>query len=580
VSPQALARTWRPKSFDAVVGQDHVVKGLTYALLHDRLHHAYLFTGSQGVGKTTLARIFAKCLSCEAGVSPHPCGTCSACLQIDQGSFFDLIEIDAASRTKVEDTRELLDNVQYAPTVGRFKIYLIDEVHMLSTHSFNALLKTLEEPPSHVKFLLATTDPQKLPVTVLSRCLQYHLRTLTHPQLLGHLKEVAQKEGISFHLEALSIIAFAAKGSARDGLSLLDQAIGFSGGDLREDLVSQMLGVIPQGRLYELAEGLASGDANATLLKVDALKESWIDFDHLLKEFARFWQECALAQVIHRSSSEHFDVQKIHEIASALDPIKIQFFYQICLSMQAELSYSPDPFSGFEMAILRMFAFRRLENLPRSISSEERLITKGLAQPKEAVTQHKSVGMALNRPVSRQELREEKSQNFKPELRDKDSNNQARDDGALSSSRENMQKSLFTQEDLKADWRKFVESLKLDGIVRQVAVHTSFLSWTEQPQGLKVFLAVDRKNEGLLSEKIIHRLASSIGMGLSQKVVLEITASDAQALNTPAKQVENESVKREEFAHQTLLSDVCVHEIQEAFSAQVDTKTVELIRKQ
>jgi DNA polymerase-3 subunit gamma/tau len=580
VSLQALARTWRPKNFDAVVGQEHVVKGLTYALLHDRLHHAYLFTGSQGVGKTTLARIFAKCLSCEKGISPHPCGSCSVCLQIDQGSFFDLIEIDAASRTKVEDTRELLDNVQYAPTVGRFKIYLIDEVHMLSTHSFNALLKTLEEPPSHVKFLLATTDPQKLPVTVLSRCLQYHLRTLSHPQLLGHLKEVAEKEGISFESEALSMIAFAAKGSARDGLSLLDQAIGFSGGDLREDLVSQMLGIIPQGRLYELAQGLASGDANATLLKVDALKESWIDFDHLLKEFARFWQECALAQVIDLSSSEHFDVEKIHDIAATVDPIKIQFFYQVCLNMQAELSYSPDPFSGFEMAILRMFAFRRLNNLTLPQTDESPRGDQRIRSKEGSLSVQKNQVESIEGSSFQRESRSEGLRNEKLESRQVTSKSHREEGETLKKLPENTQESLLTEEDLKVDWRKFVDSLKLEGIVRQVAVHTSFLSWIEQPQGLKIFLAVDRKNESLLTEKIIHRLSSSIAIGLRQKVILEIKTSDEKALNTPAKQVENESAKREEFAHQTLLSDVCVQEIQEAFSAQVDTKTVELIRKQ
>ena len=532
MSSQALARTWRPKNFESIVGQEHVVKGLTYALSHNRLHHAYLFTGTRGVGKTTLARIFAKCLSCEKGVSPAPCGICTACTQIDQGSFFDLIEIDAASRTKVEDTRDLLDNVQYAPTVGRFKIYLIDEVHMLSTHSFNALLKTLEEPPSHVKFLLATTDPQKLPVTVLSRCLQYHLRALTHAQLVSHLQDISTKEGVSFNSESLSMIAYSAKGSARDGLSLLDQAISFTGGDLREDLVSQMLGVIPQSRMVELAESVAKGDKERAIAQVDALKESWIDFEGLLKELARFWQECALIQSVRVETSTHFEKAKLLPVAASVDSVKLQFFYEVCVNMQSELAFAPDPFCGFEMAVLRMLMFTRLE----SFHSEPPPQSNYSASPSPPIrsTKEKSI------PAKN---------------------------------------TLVNQLDLKADWKKFIDSLGMEGIVRQVAVNTSVHQVSEHPQGLKISLEVDKKNEGLLTERILHRLAGAIGIGLGQKIFLAVHSTDGRDLKTPAKQLENEVLKREELAHQTIVSDLCVQEIQEAFSAQIDTNTVQLIDK-
>jgi DNA polymerase-3 subunit gamma/tau len=466
VSSQALARQWRPKNFAAIVGQDHVVKGLQYALLHNRLHHAYLFTGTRGVGKTTLARIFAKCLSCEKGVSPTPCGECSACTQIDQGSFLDLIEIDAASRTKVEDTRELLDNVQYAPTLGRFKIYLIDEVHMLSTHSFNALLKTLEEPPAHVKFLLATTDPQKLPITVLSRCLQYHLRALSLPQLMGHLEKVILQEGFSFEPAAISTLALNAKGSARDALSLLDQAIAFTGGDIRADLVCRMVGVVPKELVYALAEAIADEDAPKGLASVDSLKQSWVDFEGLLIELARFWQECALAQVIPLETSEHFELEKIKKVASSIDPIKIQLLYQICLTMQAELSLAPDPFSGFQMAILRMLAFSELEQLENLDKLEP---SEVLEQPKiEKLKERSEISM--------------RSQGVNPRAEQAIPADSKR--GSLEPESQGLSKSAVSAvkkiTDLKNDWKGFIKELPLEGIVRQVATHTKFEKFVEK----------------------------------------------------------------------------------------------------
>jgi DNA polymerase-3 subunit gamma/tau len=562
VSSQALARSWRPKSFDSIVGQEHVVKGLQYALSHNRLHHAYLFTGTRGVGKTTLARIFAKCLSCEKGISPNPCGECGACVQIDQGSFFDLIEIDAASRTKVEDTRELLDNVQYSPTVGRFKIYLIDEVHMLSTHSFNALLKTLEEPPAHVKFLLATTDPQKLPITVLSRCLQYHLRALTTSQLMGHLEQVVAAEGFSFEKEAISVIALSAKGSARDALSLLDQAIAFTGGDVRSDLVCQMLGVVSQELIYQLAEAIAEGDATKGLKAVDSLKESWIDVENLLVELARFWQECALVQAVNVESSEHFELKKIKAIGASTDPIKIQFFYQICLTMQSDLSLAPEPFSGFQMAVLRMLAFSKLENL-------DDILPEAASEP---------VLSNLNKVAMGAKLEPLKA---KPEIEPK------RDLSKIEVPIDPPKNLLKTVKDLENNWKGFIDSLNLEGIVRQVATHTKFEKLMEKvveaSEGKKVsltiFLLVEKTASGLLSERILHRLAAAIELGLGQKVSLVVNSAGNNDLQTPARQIETEILEQGQLANQAIVTDTCVQEIQDAFGAEIDTKTVQLIAK-
>jgi DNA polymerase-3 subunit gamma/tau len=591
VSSQALARQWRPKNFASIVGQEHVVKGLQYALAHNRLHHAYLFTGTRGVGKTTLARIFAKCLSCENGVTPDPCGQCSACLQIDQGSFFDLIEIDAASRTKVEDTRDLLDNVQYAPTVGRFKIYLIDEVHMLSTHSFNALLKTLEEPPSHVKFLLATTDPQKLPITVLSRCLQYHLRALTMPQLTGHLSQIISQEGFSFEPEALSVIALSAKGSARDALSLLDQAIAFTGGDIRTDLVCRMLGVVPQELVYQLAEAISLGDANKGMHSVDLLRESWIDVEGLLLELARFWQEVAVAQVIDLELSEYFDLKKVKLIAASTDPVKVQLFYQVCLTMQSELSLAPDPFSGFQMAILRMLAFSKLEAvLP--FSDENKQNNQKIESPESEGSRSFSLFRSQNQNLHSQAqeiklIRKEGSPARDSNVNENIQNLKINSDGETQKNEEKVLKTpgklKVLKEDLKNNWKNFVEQLAIEGIVRQVATHTKFERMNEKLNGnesvLSIFLLVEKSVEGLLSERIIHRLAGAIELGLGHKVSLVINPSGTANLETPAKQMETELIEQEALAHEMIVSDVYVQELQDAFGAKIDTKTVQLIGK-
>jgi DNA polymerase-3 subunit gamma/tau len=357
MSYQVLARKWRPRTFAELAGQEHVVRALVNALDHDRLHHAFLFTGTRGVGKTTIARILARALNCERGVSSIPCGECDACREIDEGRFVDLIEVDAASRTRVEDTRELLENVQYAPTRGRYKVYLVDEVHMLSTHSFNALLKTLEEPPPHVKFLLATTDPQRLPATVLSRCLQFHLKRLPPALIVEHLSAILGREGVDTEPGAVEPIARAAEGSMRDALSLLDQAIAYGGGTLRTDDVRTMLGTLPRERLIGLVEALAAGDGAGLLGQVEELAEQCADFPGVLAELLVLLHRVALVRQVPEVLDED-DRGAVAALAARLTPEDVQLFYQIALLGRRDLPLAPDPRAGFEMVLLRMLAFR------------------------------------------------------------------------------------------------------------------------------------------------------------------------------------------------------------------------------
>ncbi|MCM8740256.1 DNA polymerase III subunit gamma/tau [Pseudomonas koreensis] len=359
MSYQVLARKWRPRSFREMVGQTHVLKALINALDSQRLHHAYLFTGTRGVGKTTIARIIAKCLNCETGITSSPCGECSVCREIDEGRFVDLIEIDAASRTKVEDTRELLDNVQYAPSRGRFKVYLIDEVHMLSSHSFNALLKTLEEPPPYVKFILATTDPQKLPATILSRCLQFSLKNMTPERVVEHLTHVLTAENVPFEDDALWLLGRAADGSMRDAMSLTDQAIAFGEGKVLAADVRAMLGTLDHGQVYDVLHSLIEGDAKALLEAVRHLAEQGPDWNGVLSEILNVLHRVAIAQALPDGvDNGHGDRDRVLALAQALPAEDVQFYYQMGLIGRRDLPLAPDPRGGFEMVLLRMLAFR------------------------------------------------------------------------------------------------------------------------------------------------------------------------------------------------------------------------------
>lgn len=359
MSYQVLARKWRPKSFASLVGQEHVVRALTHALGEQRLHHAYLFTGTRGVGKTTLARILAKSLNCETGVTATPCGTCSACTEIDAGRFVDLLEVDAATNTRVDEMRQLLENAVYAPTRGRFKVYVIDEVHMLSNSAFNAMLKTLEEPPEHVKFILATTDPQKIPVTVLSRCLQFNLKQMTPPLIAGHLKRILEVEGIAAEPAALNLLSRSASGSMRDALSLLDQAIAHGAGQVDEAQVRDMLGTVDLDYLFAILEALLADDVAAMLAVADDMALRSLSFGVALQELAALLTRVQVAQLAPQTVPEELPERaRLLDVAARFDPEFVQLAYQIAVHGRQELPLAPDEQTGFTMTLLRLHAFR------------------------------------------------------------------------------------------------------------------------------------------------------------------------------------------------------------------------------
>jgi len=369
---QVLARKWRPRVFEEIVGQPHVVTALSNALESKRLHHAYLFTGTRGVGKTTLARILAKAINCETGITAHPCGKCRACTEIDAGRFVDLLEVDAATNTKVDEMRDLLDTAQYMPVAGRFKVYIIDEVHMLSKHAFNSMLKTLEEPPEHVKFILATTDPQRLPVTILSRCLQFNLKPLTPALIAGHLQKVLDAEKIPYEEAALAHLGRAAAGSLRDSLSLLDQAIAHGGGKVTAAQVSDMLGSLGSDLLWPLLERVAEGDGAGTVREAERIAQRSISMDEALEEIAAMLHRVALAQAGVAPAADDPDAQRISALAERLDAGRVQVMYQIAVLGRRDLPLAPDDFAGFSMALLRMISFLQAPGAQRPAGEADR----------------------------------------------------------------------------------------------------------------------------------------------------------------------------------------------------------------
>jgi DNA polymerase-3 subunit gamma/tau len=507
-----LARKWRPRQFEDMVGQEHVLRALVNALDRGRLHHAFLFSGTRGVGKTTVARILAKALNCERGVSSKPCGACTTCLEIDEGRYIDLIEVDAASRTRVDDTRELLDNVQYAPTRGRFKVYLIDEVHMLSTHSFNALLKTLEEPPPHVKFLLATTDPQKLPVTVLSRCLQFNLKRLAPAPIQERLGRIAEAENVPAEPAALRLIALAARGSMRDALSLLDQAIAFCGGNLRAREVQSMLGGIDREDARKLVAALAAGDGAALLAEAARLDESAPDYEIVLDEMAALLQRIAVGQTVPEAIADEEERAALTPLMKALSPEDVQLFYQIAVIGRRDLPLTSDPRVGFEMTLLRMLAFRRDDGQPpaRPAPGEKR-------EPAPKARPRPAAGV-------------------------RDTN----------------------------EWTALVDTLSLTGAARQLAAHCTL----ERRDGSALYLKLDRSHEHLLTAQVQERLRAALDAHFGERVTLRIDVGDP-AGETPAQRDARLMDERRRSAQEAIERDPNVVALQNELGATLLRDSIE-----
>ncbi len=527
----ALARKWRPRTFADVAGQGHVVRALENALNSGKLHHAFLFTGTRGVGKTTIARIFVKALNCEQGVSARPCGQCGSCLAIDQGRFVDFLEVDAASQTGIDNAREMLDNAQYTPAAGRFKVYLIDEVHMLSKPAFNALLKTLEEPPPHVKFLLATTDPQKIPVTVLSRCLQFNLKRLPQATIVERLTRVCASEGIGAEPGAIVRLARAAAGSMRDGLSLLDQALAFGDGSLRDADVAEMLGSLDRARISALVEALAAADAPALLGQVRQLDELAPDYGDVLAGLATLLQQVAVVQVagpgaLDTESGGEDDTEFLLRLAAGMAPETVQLMYQIAVIGRRDLALAPDPRTGFEMALLRMVAFHPERQQP-------------VAPAVHAAGVHAA---GVKRPASPAP--------------------------AAPSTPAPAVTAKVAGGDI-GDWPAFVQTLTLDGAARQLATHCALAA--QSPFEVRLTLA--KRNGHLLTDNLRNRLVAAVQERLGSAVKVQVAIAEA-ATDTPAArqaQTEDEEMR---LARERIAADSNVRQMAELFGAEVIPESI------
>lgn len=531
MSYQVLARKWRPGSFDEIVGQEHVLRAMVNALNQQRLHHAYLFTGTRGVGKTTLARILAKCLNCETGISATPCGKCDACVEISEGRFVDLIEVDAASRTRVDDTRELLDNVQYAPTRGRFKVYLIDEVHMLSSHSFNALLKTLEEPPPHVKFLLATTDPQKLPVTVLSRCLQFNLKRVPELKITDYLQELLGKEKIDFEPAALKHIAHAADGSMRDALSLLDQAIGYGDGRVLDRDVVEMLGSVSSQYLINLMQALIHGDLARVMTLVDELAALAPDYDNILSAMISLLHDLALVQQVPDALSlRGHDVQALSPLASHASPEAIQLYYEIALRARRDLALVPEPRYGLEMALLRMHAFK----------------PEGSESPPQAPT----ISSAPDTPIH---------ESGRPQSQIGPTSNPE------AAAIEQPKAAVTGVAEAPDDWEQIVGQLALAGMSKMFANHCSLLSQDDN----QVVLALSKRHDSLKNETVLAKVETALQSFYQNKALrLKIELQDADP-ESPAARQKRHAAQLQLEAEASIGSDPVVDNLKAQFGAEV-----------
>jgi DNA polymerase-3 subunit gamma/tau len=564
-----LARKWRPKKFSEVVGQQHVLRALINGLDQDRLHHAFLFAGTRGVGKTTLARILAKSLNCEQGVSSTPCGECQSCQEVDAGRFVDLIEVDAASRTKVDDTRELLDNVQYAPSRGRYKVYLIDEVHMLSTSSFNALLKTLEEPPPHVKFLFATTDPQKLPVTILSRCLQFNLRRLELDQISGHLANILQQENIKFESGALTELARSADGSMRDALSLLDQAISFGAGEVTDEHVHQMLGTINQHQLFHIVTALINHDGKALLEQAQELSAQGRDFTSVLNALLALLQRLATVQLVPDLEYSSDDEQQLlTSISTQINPETVQLLYQIALHGKRDLSLAADPKSGFEMTLLRMLSFQPKKSetvtMPTPVNKPVPTASPKVNPIVITESQVASPGSYTQTvPASPQSQIAEPPQSptiptkLAPKIEQAIVDNQT------------VSKTLNA-----SNWLTVIGSLKLAAFSRQLADNSAFIKFEDN----KVTLAIAPELAHLSSDKTQDRLAAALGKYLGQAIKLVFQQEAQQDAMTATPTLAAERAHQTQLSHQhavdAIHNDPAVDELKQAFNGRVIETTI------
>ena len=567
MSYQVLARKWRPRKFSEMAGQEHVLRALVNALDNDRLHHAYLFTGTRGVGKTSIARLFAKALNCEQGVSSEPCGVCSACKEISEGRFVDLIEVDAASRTKVEDTRELLENVQYAPSHGRYKVYLIDEVHMLSSSSFNALLKTLEEPPPHVKFLLATTDPQKLPITVLSRCLQFNLKNLSPQRIVEHLNFVLTEEQISFDEPALWLLARSADGSMRDALSLTDQAIAFGSGNVNEGDVRTMLGTIDQQLVYQILIGLAQRNAVDVIQAVQTLSEFSPDYAAVLADLVSLLHRVALAQVLPNAIDNSLgDQQQVMQLAQLLTPEDVQLFYQIGLMGRKDLPYAPDLREGLEMVLLRMLAFRPAGIAP---SSNEKI---ALTSVNMAVETPPAVAISTSEPPKQPESLSPVIEELPPweELPPSVEPLVSDDVESLPPKKPEAAASPAALGPLNPDdWVTLANQLALTGMTASICRNLSLEHCSEDT----LVFHFTREQGALMNQTQQSRIQEALEQFAGSKITVEFVQAE-QSRETPAQYSLRKKAERQAEAVVSMQKDPLVQRIIEEFSAELDIDSV------
>ena len=538
-----LARKWRPKNFAQLAGQEHVVRALSNALTHKRLHHAYLFTGTRGVGKTTIARIFAKSLNCETGITATPCGECSACREIDSGRFVDLIELDAASNTQVDNMRELLDSALYAPSSGRFKVYIIDEVHMLSKSAFNAMLKTLEEPPEHVKFILATTDPQKIPVTVLSRCLQFNLKQLPPALIAGHLQYVLEQEKISFENGAIALIARAAQGSMRDALSLMDQAIAFSAGKVEESVVRTMLGAIDQGYLYDLLTALREQDGIALLEIADNMAARSIAFDTALQELATLLHRIAVAQTVPQAIDEvEPERARQLELAAAFTAEEVQLLYQIAIHGRDEIDLAPDEYAGFAMTLLRMLAFAPTREIAQPSSNLP--VAKVQSRSQSAVTGEKTA-TAGQKPV------------LLGPVADSQPSNGEIEPGS------------------KVDWGAILDQLNVQGMAQQLAKHCILESFSER----QIILCLSQEYKHLQTNRAAtEKLQSALTDYFAKPIILKIVLGKTEAA-TPALLEQQSKQFKQQLASDSIVHDRFVHDAQTKLDAILITESIKPLQQ-